>query len=93
MTSHNKNVAESQMSAQILALLDHYKQKDPLGIPNAPIPDPFPVPKTKQSVGVGTLTMIDTLAYGFSKFRIKSINIDVNSLIVSRLSIFNSIYN
>lgn len=86
------------MSAQILALLDHYKQNDPLGIPNAPIPDPFPVPTTKQSVGMGTLTMIDTFAHGLSKFRIKSINIDVKSLIVSRLQyinfyIFNFIYN
>lgn len=76
-------MAEGQLSAQIFALVEHYKQKDPLGIPNAPIPDPFPVPDMKQSIGMGTLSMRNTLAHGFSKFRIKSINVDVNSMIVS----------
>lgn len=80
---HNKQVGESQLANQIVALLEHYKQKDPLGIPGAPIPDPFPVPDMKKSVGMGTLTMKKTLAYGFSKFRIKSINFDVNKLLVS----------
>lgn len=34
---HNQNVAESQLAAQIIALLEHYKQKDPVGLPNAPV--------------------------------------------------------
>lgn len=40
-------MAENVLSNQIIALLEHYKQKDPLGIPGAPVPDPFPVPYTK----------------------------------------------
>lgn len=79
---HNRNVAEDQLSTQIIALLEHYKQDDPLGIPGAPVPDPFPVPYTQQSVAVGTLTMKDTLAFGISKFRIKSMTIDINQLMV-----------
>lgn len=89
--AQNKKVAESQLSAQIIALLEHYKQTDPLGIPGAPIPDPFPVPYTKQSIGMGTLTMKDTLAYGLSKFRIKSMSLDVNQLMVN-IIILNKIH-
>lgn len=39
---HNRNVAESQISTQIIALLEHYKQKDPVGIPGNFIADPLP---------------------------------------------------
>lgn len=39
---HNRNVAETELSAQIIALLEHYKQKDPVGLPGAPVPDPLP---------------------------------------------------
>lgn len=46
---YNKKVAETALTSQIITLLDHYKQNDPLGIPGAPVPDPFPVPYTKQS--------------------------------------------
>lgn len=42
-STHNRNVAESKLAMQIMALIEHYKQKDPKGLPNAPIPDPFPV--------------------------------------------------
>lgn len=30
---HNRKVAESQLYTQIVALLEHYKQNDPRGIP------------------------------------------------------------
>lgn len=83
-------MAETELSKQIIAILEHYKQMDPKGIPGAPVPDPFPVPYTKQSIGMGTLIMKDTLAYGLSKFRLKSMSIDVNQLMVIR--IFNEIY-
>lgn len=85
-SEHNKNVAENQLSAQIYALIEHYKQTDPLGIPGSPIPDPFPVPEVQKSLGFGTLTMRNALAYGFSKFRIKSIDLNVKSLTVSNSS-------
>lgn len=88
---HNKNVAESRLAIQIISLLEHYKQKDPLGIPNtvSTVPDPFPVPPIKKSIGMGTLTMKDTMAYGFSKFRIKSVAVDVNQLTVSEKKLRN----
>lgn len=63
-------------------MLEHYKQKDPVGLPGAPVPDPLPVPYTKQSMGMATLTMKDASAYGLSKFRIKSVAFDVNQLMV-----------
>lgn len=81
-------MANAELSHQIIALLEHYKQKDPLGLPGAPVPDPFPVPYTKQSIGMGTLTMKNSSAYGLSKFRIKSLSVDVNKLVV----IGNKIY-
>lgn len=78
----NKKVAENRLSTQIFAILDHYKQDDPVGLPGAPIPDPFPVPDVKKSIGMGTLNMKKTLAHGMSKFRLKTIKIDMNALTV-----------
>lgn len=71
------------MTKQIYALLDHYKQEDPVGLPNVPVPDPFPVPDVKNSFAVGTLYLKNTNAYGMSKFRLKSIKTDLNELTVS----------
>lgn len=80
---HNRNVAESQISTQIIALLEHYKQKDPLGIPGNFIADPFPVPDSEQSLPMGsTLYTTGALAYGLSKFRIKNIALDVYQMVV-----------
>lgn len=80
--AHRQQATESHMAKQIIALLDHYKQTDPLGVPDtiASVPDPFPVPTVRKSVAVGTLTMQNAQAYGFSKFRIKSVDFDANSL-------------
>lgn len=63
-------------------MLEHYKQVDPVGLPGAPVPDPLPVPYTKQSMGMATLTMKNASAYGLSKFRIKSVAFDINQLMV-----------
>lgn len=41
------------------------------------------MPPIKKSLGMGTLTMKDSMAYGFSKFRITSVAVDVNQLTVS----------
>lgn len=80
---HNQNVAENQLSTQIIALLEHYKQKDPLGMPGNLVADPFPVPDSEQSLPMGlTLTTINALAYGLSKFRIKNIALDLYQMLV-----------
>lgn len=84
---------ESALTAQIYSLLEHYKQPDPVGLPGAPVPDPFPVDDVKRSIGMGTLTMKNTKAYGFSKFRIKSVKLDLNELMVSRTAKFNQLLN
>lgn len=79
----DKAAVENALTAQIYGLLEHYQQVDPVGIPGAPVPDPFPVPDVKKSIGMGTLSMKNTKAYGFSKFRIKSVKLDLNALKVS----------
>lgn len=77
-----KGVAESKMATQIIALLDHYKQNDPSGIPGAPIPDPFPVPPIKKAIGFAMLSIKNAFAHGVSKFRLKKFRFDVNELTV-----------
>lgn len=80
---HNQDVAENKLSDQIIALLEHYKQKDPLGMPGKLVADPFPVPDSEQSLPMGsTLTTTDALAHGLSKFRIKNIALDVYQMLV-----------
>lgn len=80
---HNRDVAESKMSAQIIALLEHYKQKDPVGMPGNMVADPFSVPDSEQSLPMGfTLYTKNALAYGLSKFRIKNIALDVYQMMV-----------
>lgn len=75
-------MAENRLTTQIFAMLEHYKQDDPVGLPGAPVPDPFPVPDVKKNIGMGTLTLKNTLAYGMSKFRLSSIKTDLNALTV-----------
>ncbi|XP_054741919.1 uncharacterized protein LOC129247060 [Anastrepha obliqua] len=79
---HNVRVTESRLAAQLFAVLEHYKQEDPLGFPGAPIPDPMEVPDIRKSVGMGTLSMSKVKAYGLSKFRIDSIDADLKEMVV-----------
>lgn len=37
VSDHNKKVAENRLSSQIFALIEHFHQEDPLGIPGAPV--------------------------------------------------------
>lgn len=71
------------MAAQLYAVLEHYKQEDPVGFPGAPIPDPMDVPDMKKSLGMATLNMMKVKAYGLSKFRIANINADLKAMKVS----------
>lgn len=77
-----KDTISGSLSAEIFTLLDHYKQNDPVGLPMKSVPDPFPVDDVKKSIGMGTLSMRNTQAYGFSKFRIKSVKVDMNAMMV-----------
>lgn len=80
---HNVKVGERVLSAQIFAIIEHYKQEDPVGLPGATIPDPLPVPDIKQSFTLATIHMKNVLAYGLSKFKIKNMEVDINELKVS----------
>uniref|UniRef100_A0A1B6MI98 Lipid-binding serum glycoprotein N-terminal domain-containing protein n=1 Tax=Graphocephala atropunctata TaxID=36148 RepID=A0A1B6MI98_9HEMI len=66
------DVRVNQLSEQVLAVLEHYKSPDPVGLPGAPIPDPMPIPDMQTSLTFGTLTMKDQYVHGLSKFRIES---------------------
>lgn len=81
--AHNVRVTENRLAAQLFAVLDHFKQEDPVGFPGAPIPDPMEVPDMRKSVGMGTLSMMKVKAYGLSKFRIDSIKADLKEMKVS----------
>lgn len=77
---HNSQVAENRLALQLYAIIEHYKNEDPIGFPGAPIPDPMSVPDIKKSLGVATLNMMKIQAFGLSKFRIASINVNLEAM-------------
>lgn len=76
---------EQKMSANILAIIDHFKQPDPIGVPGAEIPEPYPVPDMKQTLSFATLYFKNTAVYGISKFRILYVNAEIGAMEVSSL--------
>lgn len=70
-------------AALILMMLDHYKQKDPVGIPGAPVEDPMLAPDMAKSIGMANLNMKNVKAYGMSKFRVDNIDVDFKEMKVS----------
>ncbi|XP_068145990.1 uncharacterized protein [Drosophila tropicalis] len=77
---HNINASQNRVAAQLEAVLEHFKQADPVGLPGVPVPDPMDVPDMKKSLGMANLNMMQVKAYGLSKFRISSINADFKDL-------------
>ncbi|KAL0803403.1 hypothetical protein ABMA28_017356 [Loxostege sticticalis] len=72
---------EKKLSENILDVLEHFKQPDPIGVPGASIPDPYGVPDMKQTLTFGTtLNFKNTAVYGISKFRIKYINAEIGAM-------------
>uniref|UniRef100_A0A2H1WHE6 SFRICE_032319 n=1 Tax=Spodoptera frugiperda TaxID=7108 RepID=A0A2H1WHE6_SPOFR len=71
---------EKKLSENVLAILEHFKQPDPVGLPGAAIPDPYPVPDMKQSLSFGTLYFKNTAVYGISKFRILYVNAEIGAM-------------
>ncbi|OAD59075.1 hypothetical protein WN48_09384 [Eufriesea mexicana] len=63
-------LGEKRLGDHIRAILKHYQQDDPIGIPGAPIPDPMPVPDMKHSFSIYTMNFKQVNVYGLSKFRI-----------------------
>ncbi|XP_066593751.1 uncharacterized protein [Prorops nasuta] len=64
---------EQRLGDHIRAILKHYQQDDPVGLPGAPIPDPMPVPDMKHSFSMYTMDLKNISVYGLSKFRIEHV--------------------
>ncbi|KAL4705649.1 hypothetical protein ACJJTC_011211 [Scirpophaga incertulas] len=72
---------EKKLSGNILDILEHFKQPNPVGLPGANVPEPFPVPDMKQTVTFGTTVYFkNTAVYGISKFRIVYINAEIGAM-------------
>lgn len=76
---------ESQLRDQILAILEHYKQEDPVGIPGAKIPDPKAIPDMKHSFSVAVMNFKNMNVYGLSKFKIAYVKSEVASMEVTNI--------
>ncbi|KAJ8734999.1 hypothetical protein PYW08_014249 [Mythimna loreyi] len=74
---------EKKLSDNIMLMLNHFKQPDPVGLPGDVIPDPCPVADMKQSLSLGTLRLTNTKVYGLSKLRILYVNAQVEELKVT----------
>ncbi|KAF5274621.1 hypothetical protein FQA39_LY07233 [Lamprigera yunnana] len=72
----NKEILESgekKISEYVHAIVEHYKKKDPIGLPGVPIPDPLDIPPMAHSFSVGKMNFENVKLYGLSKFRIDHI--------------------
>ena len=63
-------LGEKRLGDHIRAILKHYQQDDPVGLPGAPIPDPMSVPDMKHSFSIYTMNFKQVNVYGLAKFRI-----------------------
>lgn len=75
--------SEQRLGDQIRAILKHYQQDDPVGLPGAPIPDPMPVPDMKHSFSMYTMNFKKINVYGLSKFRIEHVESELARMQVS----------
>ncbi|XP_070164410.1 uncharacterized protein [Polyergus mexicanus] len=74
---------EQRLGNQIRAILKHYQQDDPVGLPGAPIPDPMSVPDMKHSFSMYTMNFKQVNVYGLSKFRIEHVESELARMQVS----------
>lgn len=74
---------EKRLGDHIRAILKHYQQYDPVGLPGAPIPDPMPVPDMKHSFSMYTMNFKQINVHGLSKFRIEHIHSELALMQVS----------
>lgn len=74
---------EQRLGDQIRAILKHYQQDDPVGLPGAPVPDPMSVPDMKHSFSIYTMHFKQVNVYGLSKFRIEHVESELARMQVS----------
>ncbi|XP_017110624.1 uncharacterized protein LOC108134730 isoform X1 [Drosophila elegans] len=72
--------SQASIAAQVEAMLEHFKQEDPQGLPGVPVPDPLEVPNVKKSLGMVNLDMKQVKAHGLSKFRVDKMNLDLKEM-------------
>ncbi|XP_052869413.1 uncharacterized protein LOC128275074 isoform X1 [Anopheles cruzii] len=77
-----QTAGEALMSEQLFAIIDLYKQEDPVGLPGATIPDPMPIPDIKQSLSIAKMHMRNLVLHGMSRFRIRHFRTELNSMAV-----------
>lgn len=75
---NDENVTPNPMAQQLFAVIDHYKNPDPIGLPIS-IPDPIVVDQAiEQKISVGTLVMKDVKVFGVSQFRIQNVTVEMD---------------
>ncbi|XP_076279661.1 uncharacterized protein LOC143208762 [Lasioglossum baleicum] len=82
-TAKDIALGEKRLGDHIRAILKHYQQEDPVGLPGAPIPDPMPVPDMTHSFSMYTMNFKQVNVYGLSKFRIVNIESELALMQVS----------
>lgn len=92
INDHNQKVAENQLAAQIIAIIDHFKQDDPIGLPGVPIPDPMTTGGTTTKTTGVTMELKDLKIYGVSKFRLIKSNVDLQNMRVETLMQLDQIH-
>lgn len=71
---------EQKLSNRVLAVLEHYQQEDPVGLPGTNIPDPMPIPPLKHTFPVATMNFKDVLVSGLSKFKMVHMRSDIDKM-------------
>ncbi|KAL0278680.1 UNVERIFIED_CONTAM: hypothetical protein PYX00_000431 [Menopon gallinae] len=74
---------ERKIMEQIMQILDHYKQEDPVGLPNAPVQDPMEIPDLSKFFSLQKMEFKSVKVYGLSKFRIVHIRSNLADMEVS----------
>uniref|UniRef100_A0A182QKY9 Hemolymph juvenile hormone binding protein n=1 Tax=Anopheles farauti TaxID=69004 RepID=A0A182QKY9_9DIPT len=73
---------DTMLSEQLFAIIDLYKEDDPVGLPGATIPDPMPIPEIKQSLSIAKMHLRNVLAHGMSRFRIRFFRTELTTMSV-----------
>lgn len=89
--NQNSSNTENQLATRIYAIIEHFKQDDPVGLPLLPLPDPTDVPEIQQSISGTKLVMTKVKLSGISQFRIQYVTIEANSNVARCGIIFDTL--
>ncbi|XP_061496548.1 uncharacterized protein LOC1273626 [Anopheles gambiae] len=81
----DQELGESMLTKQLFAIIDLYKEDDPVGLPDASIPDPMPIPEIRQSFSFAKMHLRNVLARGMSRFRIRYFHTELSRMSVTAL--------